>query len=76
MTTPWQPIATAPKDGSLVVLWEKCDCEPFIGYWSLYRKRWRASLTYYCSDTGSVDDNVYSDGVTHWMPMPPSPIGE
>jgi hypothetical protein len=70
----WQPIETAPKDGTQLLLWEQYDAEPFIGYWHGRRDRWAASTTYYDTDGNAcVVDRVCSDGVTHWMPLPPPP---
>ena len=72
----WQPIETAPKDGSLLLLKEKWEDEPFIGQWvnSAYGGRWAASRTHYDTDGNAcVIDRVYSEGVAHWMPLPPAP---
>lgn len=70
----WQPIETAPKDGTLLLLWERCEDEPFIGSWWDKWGRWVASTTHYDTDGNAcVIDRVYSDGVTHWMPLPPTP---
>lgn len=74
--TEWQPIETAPKDGSLLLLKEKWEDEPFIGQWvsSAYGGKWAASRTHYDTDGNAcVIDRVYSDGVAHWMPLPPAP---
>lgn len=73
----WQPIETAPKDGSTVMLFEQYESEPFFGYWWEGRSRWRASTTHYDTDGNAcVIDRVYSEGVTHWMPLPPPPSAQ
>jgi hypothetical protein len=70
--TDWQPIETAPKDGSLILLYfervygdsiEIAGWFPF-GLQSKNRKehRWRRSRW----------EEVY-DGPTHWMPLPSAP---
>ncbi|CAB4158923.1 Domain of unknown function DUF551 [uncultured Caudovirales phage] len=74
--SPWLPIESAPKDGSLLLLKEKWEDEPFIGQWvsSAYGGKWAASRTHYDTDGNAcVIDHVDSEGVTHWMPLPPAP---
>lgn len=72
--TEWQPIETAPKDGTLLLLWEQYESEPFIGSWYAFRSEWEASRTYYDTDGNAcVVDRVYSPDVTHWMPLPAAP---
>ena len=76
VASPWMPIETAPKDDSLLLLKEKWEDEPFIGQWvsSAYGGKWAASRTHYDTDGDAcVIDCVYSEGVTHWMPLPPAP---
>ena len=69
----WRPIETAPKDGTLLLLWEEYDTEPFVGSYGLDGV-WYASTTYYNTDGDAcVVDTVCSDAVTHWMPLPPPP---
>lgn len=75
----WQPIATAPRDGTAVLacagwydqgfdLWPSF--HPFTIYWGTYhpnspgKKEWR-------DGTGARRPNV-----THWMPLPPAPTEE
>lgn len=63
----WQPIETAPKDGTLVLLaWPYWSSSAVVGYWK--HSRW-------------VSDAVLEDwfarheepGPTAWMPLPPLP---
>lgn len=58
----WQPIETAPKDGTWVLLssagWTHGQWE--IAQWSAYAECWQ---TY---DTAIL-------GATHWMPLPAPP---
>ena len=56
----WQPIETAPKDGTRVLVYDKADDEILVCYW--YDK-WE--LVY----GGYVPD----ESVTHWMPLPEAP---
>lgn len=57
----WQPIETAPKDGSPILLYSSDDgCHQ--GYW------FEGS-----DDTGWCTDGLFSNGWTHWMPLPEPP---
>lgn len=60
MTT-WQPIETAPKDGTSILLADNYGGMQ-ICWWDSYD--WRHDLDDVCS---TFDDP------THWMPLPPSP---
>jgi len=70
----WQPIETAPKDGSSILVfpatWDKKPCS--IAHWNTdeYSKKPRPFW--------ERDDQIqitYSRGATttHWMPLPPPP---
>ena len=70
----WQPIETAPKDGTLVLLYDGSPW-PSLGSWR---------RDYYREDLGEMwlDDSndEYSLGCaslrlnpSHWMPIPPPP---
>ena len=60
----WQPIATAPKDGTKLRLKESSGLE-YVGWWD------RANMF----RGWSINDRdvVFEDFVTHWMPLPASP---
>ena len=66
MDLAWQPIDTAPKDGSWVYVWGKTD-----------RKYWKApkAARYmeYASDWITEDREWLRHGLTHWMPIPTYP---
>ena len=70
--TDWQPIETAPKDGTLVLLANSLQSAP--GKWA--QGNWRAM--YFAP--GGPDEFRAGAGlfnaVTHWMPMPPPPSDE
>lgn len=72
MSEPWQPIETAPKDGSEIDLWcmdivgegfraTNCSWNPTFGNWQ-HRD--------YPITEAFMTIGVYA---THWMPIPPSP---
>jgi hypothetical protein len=59
----WQPISTAPRDGTLVDLWgaEYGDRIP-DAYWHTHENCWWAPSMYY-----DLAGPIYGN-VTHWMP--------
>jgi hypothetical protein len=65
-STGWQPIETAPKDGTQVLLWiDGIEPRPRISFWSERG-----------SDSGwySVQSRHFiATIVTHWMPLPTAP---
>lgn len=67
--TQWQPIETAPKDGTIVLVFSPTDgthSATFEVYWS--KKCWNVAWND-CGRDGDVE--IYN--VTHWMPLPPAP---
>ncbi len=71
----WQPIETAPKDGSTVLLWESGSSAPFVGAWRDGRRPgWHCDTEHYNTDGNAcVISNLWQEGVTHWMPLPAAP---
>ena len=69
----WQPIETAPKDGTRILLYSPDAMEPkcFIGYWlnDVDYPDGGAWFDYWREDTGLPID---ADS-THWMPLPEAP---
>ena len=74
----WQPIETAPKDGTWVMLygkesWTEQDdkVQPIVvGFWnasSRYKEDWGWAFCFWDSDWRSTFD------ATHWMPLPEPP---
>lgn len=78
----WQPIETAPKDGTVIDLWVGGDHRRTSCYWGRPH--------HCCGEMGSYCDSEWHDLVegwvgdlneplgvftapTHWMPLPPSP---
>lgn len=60
----WQPIETAPKDGTRVLLVDADNkCLPFIACYNAQLAEWR----------DGVDCWVEIECYTHWQPLPPTP---
>lgn len=67
----WQPIETAPKDGTKIIILENTGrvqvarwCVPASSY---HQADWYVSLT------GSSTDDWPTLTVTHWLPIPNLP---
>jgi hypothetical protein len=63
----WQPIATAPKDGTWILVWANhagVEKRADVLHWS---DEWDGSTFGWCNDEYMVG------GVTHWQPLPPPP---
>ncbi|MDQ0506001.1 hypothetical protein QOZ94_002805 [Xanthobacter agilis] len=70
----WQPIATAPKDGTTVLLWAVSRVVP--GRWSeeTYAKRPRPLWVTLSGAHGLLGISWDRDNQpTHWMPLPSPP---
>ena len=71
----WQDIATAPKDGAYLLLWEQYSTNPFVGCWAF--GSWSVSHEHVDAEGGwdgaNVVDSISQDRITHWMPLPPPP---
>lgn len=87
-TAGWQPIETAPRDGTPVLVWHR---GAFVV--AEYCAIWQANNKHWCARTPSTDESDRSnmvtqldpphiggnpipgtwDSPTHWMPLPTSP---
>jgi len=71
--TDWQPIETAPRDGKPVLVWNS-GCSYWIASFRLPLRGER-----YYQDAHAVrewrDDYGRFATPTHWMPLPPPPVG-
>ncbi len=71
----WQPIETAPRDGTRLLLWAAWNDEPVIASWCVSR----APYSFEGWSTGWQTAGNYDVGyealmgVTHWMPLPAPP---
>lgn len=80
----WQPIETAPRDGTLIDLWiinqDNDNFRITDAYWNKYDNAWwapyknygeggKAETSYKNTKTG----NEMFEKATHWMPLPEPP---
>ena len=63
----WKPIETAPKDGTLVLVWDSTDYA-YTAYYSRSRRTW---VNEQRSDLPEYGPKYWHP--THWMPIPPPP---
>lgn len=73
MNVEWQSIATAPRDGSDFIAWDRIESAPFIVHFSDAILRQvpdspRAVLTFYSENNGWRESEL-----SHWMPLPEGP---
>ena len=69
MTQEWQPIETAPKDGTLVLLYAQGTLASGVyeaGDWYF----WEGEIV---DCEGRLNHWIKGFGPTHWMPLPPPP---
>ena len=72
----WQPIETAPKDGSSIWLWN--GREMIVGWWETSRPFPNSDhFNDWCSghETAGIYEAGFTRvyGPTHWMPLPEAP---
>ena len=85
----WQPIETAPRDGTEIIGchstdWSDIGLAPAIyGPWTMVfaRDNWRSSwdrsrVINYMSDGGEIEYEELEAAPTHWMPLLPPPAPE
>lgn len=82
----WQPIETAPKDGTEILAWRE-DCGPFMAQWNCPdelrgmtdkdRGEWEEGELFEKDWFGGDSEGSYrcddSEAPTHWMPLPAAP---
>lgn len=62
----WQPIETAPKDGTYVILWT--GCKPA----DVKLRRWSSEYGVWTNQDDSEDTGPTIP--THWIPAAPPPV--
>lgn len=80
----WQPIETAPKDGTEILVWCKSGGVARVR-WNSYRhdgmdwQDWEMRADRWHAAHDPVGDQLYATVASHWMPLPSppsSPMGE
>lgn len=64
----WQPIETAPRDGTWILLQAKGSVIPVIARWGI------GEIGKDCWVDGDFSPCPYAPKATHWMPLP-EPLG-
>lgn len=67
MNDSWQPIATAPRDGTRILGWCRVHGQATVE-WSRMLKRWEVAPF-----LGACDNVAWSGEIDAWMPLPPPP---
>ena len=64
----WRPIATAPKDGTWLLLFTPDATEPriYVGAWAEFENYDACWVENYCDDPLPAEPS-------HWMPLPEPP---
>ncbi len=73
--TEWQPIETAPKDGSSILIVYICPLDGPLVKEAQWWKRWYTDETNQGWMLANLDEE-YGDYIepTHWMPLPEPPV--
>ena len=74
-----QPIETAPKDGTWILVWEWGDVVPYVVRWegAFDSAGWNIPDNHFRvwgDDDGEVVSTLLSRSVTHWAPLPDAPV--
>lgn len=78
MMSEWQPIETAPKDGTHILLWFNVPASMFetnvaIGFWSDLADDWPEVEPWFMLECDSAPLTAFGARATHWMPLPEPP---
>jgi hypothetical protein len=64
----WQPIDTAPKDGTQILLWDPDSRSANVGYWTdQYTKPFHALVRGDDANWDGGPEPIFD--ATHWMPL-------
>ncbi len=74
VTAFWQPIETAPKDGSPFIGFTKTGFEAIIAVWSWEKDKYnKRPNPYFARDGFHAKTDDRANQPTHWMPLPAAP---
>lgn len=73
MTADWQPIETAPKDGTAVLACARHALTPFVARWREHGLDRDDDELGWLTLSGVRVTSVYGAPMTHWMPLPELP---
>jgi hypothetical protein len=71
LTDEWQPIGTAPRNGTLVLA--ACESK-MAAHWQTFRFPYPLKQRWNGVKWEADDGHVYDPQPTHWMPLPPPPM--
>ena len=77
--TDWQPIETAPRDGTLILLWDPEGDPPYFPARFMRDDRPPRSphgAFVWCQGSPAFGDRLAENVPTHWMPLPAPPGGQ
>lgn len=78
--TGWQPISTAPKDGTMCLLWGEAERGDTVAFWACgqWREFGDGSKGWIGQSFHSTEKNSWTsllgENPTHWMPLPAPPV--
>lgn len=67
----WQPISTAPKDGTHILLWWHTCSKASVGAWSVDEESSRPVEGWRCEGDRVLPKNQHD--AKFWMPLPAPP---
>lgn len=68
----WQPIDTAPRDGSFIDAYDAHNGDRFVSRWIKHPPEMAEAVGREGQWLGFTYQ--FSDGPTNWMPLPPPPV--
>jgi len=66
----WQPIETAPKDGTRILAFGQLGLESVVGIGTV---KWEWPDEWHCDPSEASEYSPESCKLTHWMPLPEPP---
>lgn len=73
MSDDWQPIETAPKDGTRIIAWRVNVMSPFVVFWREHGLSAEDGEFGWLTLSGIKVHRCYGADPTHWMSLPAPP---